>query len=121
MLYTLLIYQAEEFIDNFTAAERAAALAAHRGLQERTKATGAFVIANQLTPSSVATTVRTRNGDTTVLDGPFTETKEQLVGLYVFECDNLDQAIALAKEIPHCATGSIEIRPIAHYEARPPA
>ena len=45
MLYTLLIYQAEEFIDNFTAAERAAALAAHRGLQERTKATGAFVIA----------------------------------------------------------------------------
>ena len=119
MLYTLLIYQAEEIIDNFTPAEREEKLAGHRRLQEKTRATGSFVVANQLMPSDVATTVQTRNGATTVLDGPFAETKEQLVGLYIFECDNLDQAIALAKEIPHCATGAIEIRPIGHYHARP--
>ena len=83
MLYTLLIYQAEEIIDNFTPAEREEKLAGHRRLQEKTRATGSFVVANQLMPSDVATTVQTRNevptvrSPTTVLDGPFAETKEQ--------------------------------------------
>ena len=77
------------------------------------------MLANELTTSGTATTVKRRAAKTTILDGPFLETKEQLVGLYAFDCKNLDEAIEYAKEIPNVDTGSIEIRPIAHYESLP--
>ncbi len=117
MLYALLIYQAEEVLDNYSDEDEKAALAGHRTLQNDTKAAGRFVEANQLLPSSSATTVRRRKGQTTVTDGPFTETKELLIGLYVFDCETLEQAIDYAAQIPHSETGAIEIRPIAYYEA----
>ncbi len=59
-----------------------------------------------------ATTVRVRDGETLVTDGPFAETKEQLGGFYILECDDLDQAIAAAAKIPDAARGSIEVRPV---------
>jgi hypothetical protein len=59
-----------------------------------------------------ATTVRVRDGETLVTDGPFAETKEQIGGYFVAECKDLDQAIELAQHIPVVSTGSIEIRPI---------
>jgi len=117
MLYALLIYQAEEILDNYSEADTNAALAGHRALQEKTKAAGNFVEANQLLPSSSATTVRVRNGKTSVTDGPFTETKELLIGLYVFDCETLDEAIEYAAAIPHSETGAVEVRPIAYFES----
>ena len=67
-----------------------------------------------LFPTSSATTVRQqRDGVFLVTDGPFAETKEQLGGYYILECDNLDEAIDFARRIPPCSgTGCIEIRPI---------
>ena len=59
-----------------------------------------------------ATTVRVRNGQTLVTDGPFAETKEEFGGFYVVEAPNLDEAIKWAAMIPGAARGSIEIRPI---------
>ncbi len=59
-----------------------------------------------------ATTVRVRDGETIVTDGPFAETKEQLGGFYLLECDDLDQAIAAAAKIPDAKRGSIEVRPV---------
>ncbi len=60
-----------------------------------------------------ATTVRTgADGAKTLHDGPFAETKEQLGGFYVIEADDLDEAIAIAKRIPHYAEGAVEIRPL---------
>ncbi len=59
-----------------------------------------------------ATTVRVRGGKTTVYDGPFAETKEQLAGFYLIDCDNLDEAIDLASKIPPARVGSVEVRPI---------
>ena len=59
-----------------------------------------------------ATTVRARNGKVSITDGPFAETKEQLAGFYMIEARNLDEAIALAAEIPPARVGSIEVRPI---------
>lgn len=59
-----------------------------------------------------ATTVRVRNGKTSVTDGPFAETKEQLAGFYMIEAENIDAAIAIASEIPPARVGSIEVRPI---------
>jgi hypothetical protein len=67
-------------------------------------------------PSS-ATTVRVREGEMLLSDGPFAETKEQLTGYFVFECDNLDQALALAARIPGAREGAIEVRPLLDMDA----
>ena len=67
-------------------------------------------------PSS-ATTVRVREGEMLLSDGPFAETKEQLTGYFVFECDNLDQALALAARIPGARDGAIEVRPLLDMDA----
>ena len=116
--YALLIYQAEELLDHRSENDRKAELAAHHQLQEKAKAAHALVTTNELMLSSTATTVRERAGKTLILDGPFAETKEQLTGIYVLDCQNLDEAIAYAKMIPSVAVGSIEIRPLAHFESQ---
>jgi hypothetical protein len=67
----------------------------------------------RLRPSSTATTVRQRHGRPVITDGPFAETREQLGGYHLVECENLDEAIALAARIPSLrAGGSIEVRPV---------
>ena len=116
MHYALLIYQAERIAENYSDEETEAALAGHRALQADAKAAGRFVEANQLMPPSSATTLRKRGEKVSITDGPFTESKELLIGFYVLECDSLDRAIAYAARIPHAETGAIEIRPIAYLE-----
>lgn len=69
-----------------------------------------------LTPTSTATSVQVRDGQTITTDGPFAETKEQLGGFYILDCENLDQAIQWAARIPHAASGTIEVRPIIDFE-----
>lgn len=71
---------------------------------------------NALQPISTATSVRVRNGKTETIDGPFAETKEQLGGYYLLDCEDLDQAIEYASRIPSAAHGTIEIRPIMKFE-----
>ena len=68
-----------------------------------------------LEPSAVATTVRVQDSKVLTTDGPFAETKEQLGGYYILDCENLDEAIELAAKIPHAKKGSIEIRPVMNY------
>jgi hypothetical protein len=116
MLYVLLIYEAEDVSAGYTAADTEAALAGHRELQQRSKRDGAFVEANQLMRPETALSLRMRGGAPVVTDGPFTETKELLIGYYVLECASLDQAIEYAQQIPHASTGGIEIRPITYFE-----
>ena len=65
-----------------------------------------------LEPVQTATTVRVRNGRTLTTDGPFAETKEELGGFYLLECEDLDEAIELAAKTPTASRGSVEIRPI---------
>ena len=117
MLYTMLIYQAEEVSDSFSPADMEKALAGHRALQEETKAANRFVAANELMPPATATTVTLRAGREDITDGPFAETKELLIGFYIFDCASLDEAVARAKRIPHCTTGHIEIRPVKYNDA----
>ena len=73
---------------------------------------GVFLGAAPLQPVKTATSVRVRNGQTQTMDGPFAETKEQLGGYYVFECENLDEALKYAAMIPVEDTGTVEVRPI---------
>ncbi|WP_226703798.1 YciI family protein [Microbulbifer elongatus] len=72
---------------------------------------GHYITGSPLMPTSSATTVRVRDKRTTVTDGPFAETKEQLAGFYMLEAKDLNEAIALAGKIPPARYGSIEVRP----------
>ena len=65
---------------------------------------------------STATTVRVRDGKVQTTDGPFAETKEQLGGFYLLDCKDLDEAIEYASRIPSGKFGSIEIRPLMHFD-----
>jgi len=68
----------------------------------------------ELQPTTTATTVRVKDGKTLTTDGPYAETKEQLGGFFLIECDNLDEAIEAAAQIPSAKRGgTIEVRPVA--------
>jgi hypothetical protein len=73
---------------------------------------GNFKAGDRLKPVSSASTVRVRNGRTTITDGPFAETREQLGGYYLIEAKDLDEATAIAARIPGARLGSIEVRPV---------
>ncbi len=79
------------------------------------EAAGAFVAGEPLQPTSTATSVQVRNGETLTTDGPFAETKEHLGGFYILECADLDEAISWAAQIPHAATGTVEVRPVPDF------
>jgi hypothetical protein len=94
----------------------------HWALMEEAERKGVFVAAEPLAPTSTATTVRIESGKALVSDGPFAETKEQLAGYYILDCENLDEAIEWATRIPTAckgAPGCVEIRPMPGLPARP--
>ncbi|MBV1911655.1 MAG: YciI family protein [Kangiellaceae bacterium] len=116
MQFLCLIYEAESL--NATRSEEDHGKI-FQGYMEFTQAiteTGNLVAGDALQPTDTATTVRVRDGKTVITDGPFAETKEQLGGYYLLECDSLDQAIEKAAQIPSAASGSIEVRPIMVFE-----
>jgi hypothetical protein len=78
---------------------------------------GKIVAAEALQSVHTATTVRVRNGKTSMTDGPFAETKEQLAGFYLVDAKNLDEAIQIASKIPPARVGSIEVRPVRQLQA----
>ena len=87
----------------------------HRTVMNEAARSGVLENAEPLKPTATATTVRSTNGQSRLLDGPFAETKEQLAGYYILNCKDLDEAIEWAKKIPSgCkgAEGCIEIRPL---------
>jgi hypothetical protein len=78
----------------------------------RLKDSGHFITGAPLHPVHTATTVRVRNGQATVTDGPFAETKEALAGFYMIDARDLNEAIQIASKIPPAQHGSIEVRPV---------
>lgn len=77
---------------------------------------GRLLAAEALQPVETATTVRVRNGRTSIADGPFAETKEQLAGFYLIDARDLNEAIQVAAKIPPAREGSVEVRPIRQLE-----
>ena len=77
---------------------------------------GVLVGGDALEAVSTATSVRVRNGQSVLSDGPFAETKEQLGGYYLLECKNLDEALEWAAKIPSARYGTIEVRPVMVFE-----
>jgi len=84
---------------------------------EALRRTGHNLAAEALQSVHTATTVRVRNGRTTVTDGPFAETKEQLAGFYLIDAADLNEAIQLAAKIPPARVGSVEVRPVRELAA----
>jgi hypothetical protein len=82
------------------------------GFQEEMQARGVLVSRERLQPTSLATTVRVRDQGMVIADGPFAETKEQIAGFYIIECEDLDEAIEVASRNPGARYGTIEVRPV---------
>ena len=115
MQYMLLIYEAEEIWEIKNEAEKAAVLAGHRALNDRLHADGVEFTGEPLMPTSTAVSVRRRNGQTQISDGPFAETKEQLAGFYLVDVDSLEQALEYPGLIPNNDAGTIEVRPLNEH------
>ena len=79
--------------------------------------TGRMLAAEPLHPTHTATTVRVRNGQVTLFDGPFAETREMLAGFYLVDAPDLNAAIQIAAGIPPARHGSIEVRPVRTLQA----
>ncbi len=113
MQYMLLIHSQET-----TEPDDPEVMKRYGAFTQEVQGAGKLVAGDRLQPTAAATTVRIRNGETLTTDGPFAETKEQLGGYYILECDNLDEALAYAAKIPAAEHGSVEVRPIAQVPAR---
>jgi hypothetical protein len=121
MLYTLLCYNKEDVVWSWSKEEDDAVMARLSTVHEKLTRDGKLGPSLRLLPTTAATTLR---GGNVVIDGPFAETKEQLLGFYVIDVDNLDAALDVARELSAANPTSVyEIRPIALYvpECRPNA
>ncbi len=116
MKYALTIYGDESGREGASDEEMQAVSVAYAALTREMQEKGVLVAGEGLYPTPTATTVRVRDGDRTVTDGPFAETKEQLGGFYVLDCRDLDEAIDWAAKIPGAQSGSVEIRPVMVFD-----
>src|SRR6267142_2709108 len=100
MKYMLLIYHVEGVWNAVGESERRQIYGEYRQLREQLQSRGQFLDGSQLQPAAAATSIRIRDGEELVTDGPFAETHEQLGGYFLVEARDLDEAIAIAKRIP---------------------
>ncbi|MEM7442979.1 MAG: YciI family protein [Pseudomonadota bacterium] len=114
MLYSILIYGTEGLVEKLSEEEREDLFGKHRHLQATMREKGKLGPVAQLMPTTTAVTIRGGGGSALVLDGPFTETKEQLLGFYVLECETLEEAIEAAKLLP-LDVGTLEVRPVGWF------
>ncbi len=118
MKYACLIYSDEndaEANPDPASPEFQPMMAGYVKFGEESTAAGVNLGGEPLANTSSATSVQLRDGEIITTDGPFAETKEQLGGFYILDCDSLDEAISWAAKIPHAATGTIEVRPVPDF------
>ena len=117
MKFIALIYNEESLYADATPEETAAIFQAHGEFGEAAGAAGVYAGGDGLQLTVAATTVRVRDGERMLTDGPYAETKEQLGGFYALECKDLDEALEWAARIPEAKTGVVEVRPVIDYAA----
>jgi hypothetical protein len=118
MKYMLLLYGDESKWFDATPEDLQRSMEEYEAFGREVTEAGAWVAGEGLEATNAATTLRLRDGETVLSDGPFAETREQLGGFYVLECADLDEAVRWAAKVPAArAGGSIEIRPVIDYEA----
>jgi hypothetical protein len=112
MLFTILIYGAEGLAERLPPAEQEALLQKHRDLQAKLKAEGKYRGAVQLMPPSTAMNVQDSGSGVRVLDGPYAESKEQILGFYLVECTTIEEAVEAAEALPQ-GVAHMEVRPVS--------
>ncbi|MBH0238961.1 YciI family protein [Methylobrevis albus] len=116
MLYTILCYHQEDVVCAWSAEEDAAVMQRLAVVQENLARAGKLGPVVRLLPTTAATTLRKDREPPLVLDGPFAETKEQLLGFYVIDVADLDEALAIARDLGEANPGgSYELRPIGLF------
>jgi hypothetical protein len=115
MLYALLCYHDEKVVWSWTKEEDAAVMARLGVIQERLAKAGKLGPSLRLLPTTSATTLR-KSAEPLIIDGPFAETKEQLLGFYIVDVETLNEALEIAQELSGANPGgAYEIRPVALY------
>lgn len=118
MLYALLCYQQEDVVCSWSKEQDQAVMAGLAAVEERLARAGRLGPVARLLPTTAATTLRKDKEPALVIDGPFAETKEQLLGFFVIDCESLEEAIATARELGRANPGgAYEIRPIGVFRA----
>ena len=118
MKFLALIYNDERlYHGRHAGGHRRDVRGARRSSAQAAGEAGVFLGGEGLQPIATATTVRVRDDERMLTDGPYAETKEQLGGYYLLECKDLDDALNWAAQIPEAKTGAIEVRPIMDYAA----
>lgn len=112
MLYALLCYNSEEMVFSWSKAEDDAVMAKLHVVHERLAQAGKLGPSLRLLPTTAATTLR-KSDPPMIIDGPFAETKEQLLGVYVIDCEDLEEALGVARDLGAANPGgAYEIRPL---------
>lgn len=114
MKYLCLVYSEEEKLHSLPDSPEDPECQAYA---DAVAESGRMLAAEALAPVRTAVTVRQRQGETSVVDGPFAETKEQLTGFYLIEARDLNEAIQVAAGIPAARVGSVEVRPVRELDA----
>jgi hypothetical protein len=117
MKFLAIIYNDESSYADAAPEQIGAVFEAHGAFGQAASEAGVFAGGEGLQPVATATTVRVRDGERMLTDGPYAETKEQLGGYYLLDCKDLDDALNWAARIPEAKTGAIEVRPVMDYEA----
>jgi hypothetical protein len=112
--YMLLVY--EEEVDAAVQAERERELPVFLELHRSLRDAGLLVGVQRLHSAESATSVRVRDGETEITDGPFAVTKEILAGYYIIECADLDEALKQAARLPMARWATVEVRPVMPAE-----
>jgi hypothetical protein len=116
MLYAILCYHDEGFVGSWTREQDAAVMEKLAVVQDRLAKQGRLGPVARLLPTTAATTLR-KDGPPVVLDGPYAETKEQLLGFYVVDCKDLDDALDVARDLGAANPGgAYEIRPVGLFQ-----
>jgi hypothetical protein len=124
MLYAILCYHEEDVVWSWSQEEDKAVMDRLAVVNERLTQAGKMGASLRLLPTTAATTLRKTQDPPLVIDGPFAETKEQLLGLYMIDVADLEDALSVARELATANPGgAYEIRPIALFnpDARSPA
>jgi hypothetical protein len=118
MQYAILCYHQEDIVGAWTKEQDDAVMARLIVVQEKLVKQGRLGPVARLLPTTAATTLRKETDPPLVIDGPFAETKEQLLGFYIVDCTSLDQALETARELAAANPGgSYEIRPVGYFAA----
>jgi len=115
MLYAILCYDREDVIGSWTKEEDEATMLRLKAVQKELAAESRLGPVVRLLPTTAAATLR-KGKEALVLDGPFAETKEQLLGFYIVDCKNLDEALDVARDLGNANPGgAYEIRPVGLF------